>query len=387
MRTLLATAAIFALLSLPASADYKSEFQSYSSAVASGDLAGALTHGEAAWRAAETELGDAPATGVLAYNFGGIASRYAVQKAVEPFERALVIADKVDTGLNRDDIVLRLAEARVNADPSNKDLAHSLAESLKTAPEEEGTLEARAYAWRTLATLQIASGDFDAGFASKFYAAMAFADHAVAVVEKVKPLNKRGLREALYLAGSARITGSSHQQKHLLEAIDILDRALELFPPQESIDAFDPFYAKTIASRLSIRTLASSLPKRRSQPGSGVDSERIVKAASKFDADSMVKWRTERPEFCKVDRVEDVWRERKAPKYPKQAENDGYVVTILVGYDLNETGVERTLILPDFSGAGLGDAAVQSMKSWKLVAPQPEECRKNRLTYFTFDLR
>lgn len=379
MRTLLATAAIFALLSSPASADYKSEYQTYSSAIASGDTAGALSHGEAAWRAAETELGDVQTTAVLAYNFGRLASMYSAQKAIEPFGRALEIAAKVDTGLNRADIALRLAEARVIADPSNTELAQALAGSLKAAPEDEGTLDARARGWRTLAAFEIAIGDYNS--------AMSSADQAVALAQSVKPLDKRLLREALNSAGVARVVGSSHRQKHLLDAIDLLDRALDLFPSQESIDGFDRLYADTIAWRLSIRTFASSLPKSGSRPGSGVDPEKLLRAASKFDADSMVKWRMERPAFCKVDRIEDVWSERKPPKYPTPARNDGNVGTILIGYDLNATGVERAIILADFSAAGFGDAAVESMKDWKLASPQPEECRKNRLMYFTFYLR
>lgn len=51
---------------------YAKHFQTYQAAEAAGDTAKAILAAEAAWQAAETELGDHELTGILAYNYGSV---------------------------------------------------------------------------------------------------------------------------------------------------------------------------------------------------------------------------------------------------------------------------------------------------------------------------
>lgn len=60
MKALFAAIAVAALVSGPAAADHESEYRAYMAALDAGDIATALELGEAAWRAAETQLGDTP---------------------------------------------------------------------------------------------------------------------------------------------------------------------------------------------------------------------------------------------------------------------------------------------------------------------------------------
>ena len=48
-----------------------------------------------------------------------------------------------------------------------------------------------------------------------------------------------------------------------------------------------------------------------------------------------------------------------------QALHKGNVSAVIVGCDLNDTGVERSVLLADFTETGFGEAALASMQAWR----------------------
>jgi outer membrane biosynthesis protein TonB len=87
------------------------------------------------------------------------------------------------------------------------------------------------------------------------------------------------------------------------------------------------------------------------------------------------------PEIC---RTGDIWSERKPPSYPARALRRGSIGAILIGYDVDGTGVSRTVVLTDFTESGFGAAAVNSMKNWRLKPGLDPACWKNLVTIFMF---
>ncbi|MEX0644872.1 MAG: hypothetical protein WD076_06160, partial [Parvularculaceae bacterium] len=169
-----------------------------------------------------------------------------------------------------------------------------------------------------------------------------------------------------------------------------LKSAFPLFPPQKDIDHFDPLLARAISWRRSINAISSSVGADvKIRPGSrlptGEDLATAYKRAMENNSeDDEYTWETPNPEHCPK---ENIWAERKPPSYPRSAINRWYVGAALVGYDLNDVGVERTVIIADFESAGFGAAAVKSMTKWRLVEPLPTECWKNYVTTFMFVIK
>lgn len=155
------------------------------------------------------------------------------------------------------------------------------------------------------------------------------------------------------------------------EAAEQLDRAIVLFPPQKSIDDFHPLFGQAMAWRFSVKALAES-----EDLASALDT-----IDKDLDADAMCRWDQSRPANCKLD-----WETRSGLVYPRSGLNRGEVGSVLVGYDVNESGVERTVVIAGVNGEKFAEAATTAMKTWRLKEPVPAECRTNHLTTFSFIL-
>lgn len=383
MKIRLSAAAAVALLAVsPAFADYKSEYKDYKAAIESRNLEKALEHGEAAWREAETEIGETTTTAVLAYNYAMLAAFAEPAKAIEAFDRAIAIAQKNgDPGaIPLQEALLRRAEARVRVDLENGALAKDLEALLDAAdPADEALVEAQALGWRTLAMFQIRSRQFNR--------AKVTADSGVALASRLDPPDRRLQREILFLAGLARVAGDFRTETDVIEAIALFDRSAQLFPPQKDIDHFDPLLAQTVAWRQSVKALAESYGSTPTiKSGSRLpDGEDLKAAYEQANARSSLEdefyWETPHPDGCVAP---DIWSERKPPSYPPRALRKGSIGAILVGYDVDGTGVTRTVVLADFAEAGFGAAAVESMKDWRLKPGLDPACWKNKITIFMF---
>jgi hypothetical protein len=241
------------VLTTPAAADYKSEYKAYVAALDAGDYKAALNHGEAAWRQAETEIGGNATTAILAYNYAILAADVYPARGVEAFNRAIELAETsaFAGAIPLQEALMRRAETRVRAEPDNDAFTKDLEALLSAADADDATMiEAQAMGWRSLAAIRIREKKPDR--------ARKAADASVALFAKLDPPDPRLQREALFLAGMARIAGDIRTEQDVAEAIVLFDRSASLFPPQRDIDLFDPLLAQAIAWRQSVKALAES---------------------------------------------------------------------------------------------------------------------------------
>lgn len=364
-----------------AAADYKSEYKAYNAAIAEGDVDKALDHGEAAWRQAEDALGETATTAILAYNYAVLVAAIDPSKSLEAFDRAIKIAE-ADGGhsISLKEAILRRSEARVRSNYENNAPIEELDALLMTADSSDATMsEAQVLGWRTLAVARIGS--------RKYAQAKVAADTGAAIAARLDPPAPVLQREILFLAGLARVAGVNRTEEEVYEAVVLFDRTTQLFPPQKDIDHFDRLLAKTIAWRQSLGALADSygsIPtiKTGSRLPDGEDLKSAYERANaRSSVDKQYSWETPPPAICAQQLS---WRERKLPKYPRSAIVKGSIGAILIGYDVNGIGVERSVILADFASAGFGAAAVESMKDWRLEPGSDPACWKNLVTNFNF---
>lgn len=380
-------AIMFALLAgvAAAHADYRSEYKQYAEAFNAGDTEGAVAHAEAAWRAAEEELGDHPTTAILALNFANIISPYAPGRALEAYERALAITRMGMGSLDIFELELRTAETRLTLDIKNHQLGDALGQLLETGEQKsDAPALAMALGWKTFA-IHLSQRD-------KISKAKDAGDLAIKYASALDPREPRLLAEALVLGATLRLATPYRTEEDIIEMVTYLDSSFELFAPQPSIDAFDPLLARAIQLRATAGALASSSD---FKPfiGRGTDThlptgenlaEAFERAEARSDVEQQVTWAEARSPFCSQTYV---WEERKPPSYPRRAIQRIYTGAVLIGYDMSETGVARTVILADADEAGFGDAAEKAMQKWKLAQTVPPQCRRNHLAIFTFTIK
>ncbi len=358
-------AALAFLCASPAVADYKAEYKAYKTALESGDYGAALKHGEEAWRQAEAELGDHEKTAILAYNFAVLAYDFDRAKALAAFRRSLALTERSFGALPAADIRLGIANCDLALDVPNKEKAAALRSLLEAQVDTTPVTFNAAEGWR-LAGLHELN-------AKKFNAAKKSSDKARAIAEKLSPQPKRLIAESLAIGGISRVIGNnSRTNSTIVEAVELLDRAIVMFPPQKSIDSFDPLFSEAMLWRFAIDAMAES-----------EDREQALKRIDKeLDADAMCRWEQSRPADCEI-----VWEARTPPRYSAEAIKKSLIGSVLVGYDLNETGVERSVLIGALNGDALSKAAIKSMATWKLKQPVPEACRKNHVTVFKFVIK
>jgi len=365
-----------------AAADYKSEYRSYNSAIAEGDRVAALTHGEAAWREAEAALGDAPTTAILAYNYAVLVAESNPSKSLEAFDRAIDIAQRSEDAIPLQEARLRRAEARVRAEFENKAYTDELNSLLAASdPTAAGSAaEAQALGWRTVAITKVTARQFNQGKSA--------ADAGLKLGPRIEPPDLRLQRELLFLAGLTRVASDRRSEEDIVEAIALFDRAATLFPPQRDIDHFDPLLAKVIGWRETVGSIANSYgatPTIRTgtRLPDGADLKSAYEnAVARSSLEDLYRWQTTRPAACDAD----IWEKRKPPHYPAIAARRGFIGAILIGHDLDGVGVSRTVVLTDFTDAGFGAVALDSMKHWRLKPGLDPACWKNNITIFTFIL-
>ncbi len=375
------TALVFAvfLSAQPALADYKADYKSYLAALEAGDLAAAAEAGERAWRAAETELGDHKTTAILAFNFANTVAAQNPAKAIEAYERALALVDRGVSDLSQGEVEIALLGSRFDRDPSAS-AARALREALdryRTAgePATDRTIAG----WRRLALSELGGRSRNPTLDE--------VDGYLGEAERIAPPDKRRLAEAQVVAGVGRIAGAKRSDRDIAEAVVLFDRAIAQFPPQAGIDSFDPLLATALAWRGSVKSLISSSG---SDPFFKTGSRIAVtddlrkayeEAEAGYDLNGEASFFAGSPAACAVE-----WAERKPPPYPRGAVIRSSVGTVLIGYDLDETGVDRAVLLADLYGTGFGEAAIKAMDAWRLARPVEPACRKNRLTFFNFIL-
>lgn len=355
-------AAALSIAAPPALADYKAEYKLYAAAVSEGDVEAAIKYGSEAWKQGEVELGDHKTTAILAFNFGNIIYEFDAAKAVPAFERALDLVDRGVSDLDGFDVRLALAASKFATDKENK----ALYKNLETAIAEFEAADRpiafiAADAVKLLAMAQFVEGDHKSSGK--------LAEKAASLAENLTPKPKGLLATAYAIAGISYGADRHRSRADITKSAELLDRAIVLFPPQKGIDAIHPLFAQAMAWRFSVNAIAQS--EGRASALDHLDRD--------LDADAMCRFEQARPANCEIK-----WKKRTPPKYPAKALSKAYVGSVLVGYDLNDTGVERTVLLAGVNGAALADPAIASMLNWELAETPSAECRMNHIVNFSF---
>lgn len=352
-----------------ASADYKAEYRAYMQAFNTGDVAGALAHGEAAWRAAEAELGDSETTAVLAYNYANLVTPYDSAKAIEAYGRALAITDKGIGALPRDEIELRLLSVRLRSALGDAAIAKQLRSKVDAArtggaPASEGS--ARAYT--ALAVHYSRKGDRKN--------ARAVADSAVRDMDSVGDYEKRLMGEALILGAIARVSDTRRDPEDVVTAAVSLDRAFTMFPPQKDIDAFDRLLGLAIAWRLGLSALmnsAGSAPQK--QTGSRIAKGEDYRAAyegvdKSANPGAWFRWADGHEARCSLE-----WGFKGPWGYSNEALNQESAGAAFIGFDVDDTRAIRTVVLGEVRD--FGGYAEKWLNTWRLATPPADGCRRN----------
>lgn len=367
LATVLLVFVVFSSEPLHSAAEHLIEYRAYQQAFETGDVAGALRHGEAAWRAAETALGDDPTTAVLAYNYARLAFTYheTAELARQAYARAIELSNKGIGQLPLGDLEIGLAEVKLILKQEERASADRLGELLgQRRSRGEAPTDVSAHAWKTLAQYRLRR--------KQRTAASEMADIAASEANQLQPPDVDLQADALILGALARLsfTGASRSQRRVDEATERLDQAIDMFPAQKTIDGFDRSLAQALLLRGSITSMMRS----------GF----YGRETEQRDLAGMIPVDQEGSAHC--PRIDDALN-RTPVIFPDEAQKDGRVGAVLVGVDFNETAVERVVVLAEPSEGGFGTAAIAGISGWTLTEPFAEECRTNLFTMVSFVLK
>ncbi len=374
MRLLFAAVFIaFALYPICAAGAEKTHLQyykAYNAALEAGDFEAAATEGEAAWRAAEIELGDVQTTAVLAYNYASLIYFRRPEQAIEPLERVVEIAGADNEIFGDEAPGLMLSLVKAVSDNENKDAKKHLLGQLESPTVAPSLLSARG--WIHLSTYELQRKRFKKSF-----------KNATIALEQYEPYRNEVPLEvatAYITRGVANIAGFSRKDDEIIQANQDFIEAVSLFPPQVDIETFDPLLATAVAWNLVSKSAAHADHPDRPRAGS-----RLKDKPLELDPIENIKWTTPRYPYegCGLE-----WKSRPAPKYPNTDSYKGYLGGVLIGYHFDGTKVTGARILAEVpEQSQFGEATLKILERWELKAPPAEECRRDRLTsvVFTFD--
>lgn len=358
-------AALFVALPAIASggaAGYVEEYRQYNEALAAGDTEAAGAHALAAWKAAESALGDHKTTAVLAYNYGQLMLFATPEAALPALQRAQDLQDAGIAELPVADLNVYLTFARFRANDAN---AGSLRRALKAREEsgEPASIEV-GHIWLELAVFDINS--------YKYPLAAESAEKAEAAIEAAAPQDRRTRAQAIMIQGAAALLPLNRFLSSIEKAHAHFERAMWLFPPQKDIETFDPILAQLAAWDLTARALV----------GGSQTEYRANQILSEWrEAPVLLKRDAEYGE-CKIE-----WEERKPPRFPHEAADKNYAGATFIGFHLDEDGgVRDARILAEVPKAVFGETALKAVRAWRAKASSEiePECKTDLLTYITF---
>ena len=185
------------------------------------------------------------------------------------------------------------------------------------------------------------------------------------------------LASTLVLGAMTRVAGNKRDKEDVAEAIEMLDEAIDLFPPQVSIESFDPLLAKALAWRAATRAAVLS----DNSFMDGVQSRR-----HKEPDTARVKWtgQTRRAENCEFD-----WKKDNKPRYPSSGVVRNMLSGVVIGYHFDATGrTTGARILSEVPAESeFGRATLKAIKGWSLKSPPKPGCRFNNLLIMHFYIK
>jgi tetratricopeptide (TPR) repeat protein len=362
--------ALFLAASLPVNlsaqdADYLQAYRDYQTAFETGNVAAALTHGEAAWRGADAALGDHPTTAVLAYNYARLAFPFpaTAERAEQAYQRALALTRRGIGGLDARDVEIGLAEVRLimqkDARAASGDLTRLLRDRQEAAVPAS---DLSAHAWKTLASEHLRQG--------LWTTAAQYADISASEAASLTPPDRDVLIDAYMFGAMARLSepAVSRPASRITEAVERLDRTIAMYPAQTSIDSFDKRLAMALVWRASVEVMQRS-----GKGGQIGDLSKLTEVIPMAAVD--------RPENC--PELAEVLVQTPI-SFPTGGVQQGDVGAVLFGLDLNAAGVERVVILGEPQGGLFGAEVTRVVKTWQLKAAVPPGCDRNWVTFAFF---
>ena len=394
---MLAACAAAALLAVPSAAHpqgqaggaqagktHLAEFKAFSDATAAGDRDAVLRHGEAAWRAAEAELGDHETTALLAQNFVYEAIWTAPDAARPAATRALALGQ---AGLGLSNLPLpelEIADAYLQATekPRSRERRRRLTAALTA---EDAPLTAlRIGAAQRAANLLVEEDDHEAAYvvASTLARALDAEDDlppgvlALTNMQRVVAM----LAPKKYRSGlpSERLTIRADWKDRLKDAHVLIDHTTALFEPQVDIEDFDPLFAASYAWHSVIMALQHShkieVPEDWTFEGRRMTPATPAIAGRETEDEAPV---------CPI-----AWKERRL-RYPPGAQGKRYIGGVLLGYHLTPEGrVEGARILSEVPADRFGQAILSQVEDWEAETDGVEpDCLRNQVVSVQFVMR
>jgi tetratricopeptide (TPR) repeat protein len=362
-------------LTVPSSAqsDHVAHYKAYSEALNRGDPIAAVEHAEAAWRAAETELGDNQTTAILAYNFANQIYYPRPADAIAPLKRVIELTGESSElfGAEEPGIMLLYVEARTDDKPREKNNAlRRILTDRETTNSPQNLLAARA--WIYLFTVDIQKKRYRRAQQSAAYAIRHYKQYQSSLTHEAA--------QAYIAEGIARVAGPTRNAGDLREAVELFNQAIELFPPQLNIESFDPLLATSVAWQLIAHAANTT-----DNPGRPKLGSRIPRNPSNLASIAKVKWVTPQPDphECEFD-----WEKHKIPTFPDSALIKGYLGGVLIGYHIDGKQVVGARILAEVPRQSeFGEVTLEAVKTWELAAEPSVDCRSNILTSVRFSIR
>lgn len=337
------------------------EFKAYSDALAAGDENAAATHAEAAWRAAEEELGDHETTAILAENVVFEVIWTDPDTARPAAARALALRQAGHAGGSLTPAEIEVADAYLSAieKPRSKERRARLEAAIAADRATGRDLGAFAVQTSQNGALVLAqAGDHEraylvaTGLAGEL-ARMEGAPPALLAVADLQRLVSM-IAEGKWRAGLGgnRATIRPDWEDRLRDARVLVEHAAGRFEPQAGIEAVDPNLAAAHAWRSVILALQAThhidMPEGWTFEGAGLP-ERGPLIAGQMPVGA-----------CPI-----AWTKRKLT-YPAGAQRRGFVGGVLLGYHLTEDGrVEGARILGEVPADRFGDKILAQVEKWR----------------------
>ena len=347
-------------------------YKQYNEALAAGDFAAAAEAGEQAWRAAEADLGDHQTTAILAYNYASLIYFNAPGKAVEPLERVIAIVGEGSTMFGAEPPELMLSFVRTSLD-SDRQLVTNLRTRLATAEStnpETTLLSARG--WFVVGSKELSR--------RRFRNAVDALSNALRHFESFRTFAPMEIATTLIARGVSYVAGQNRTNDDIVNANYDFNNAIALFPPQTSIETFDPLLATAVAWDAVARIAADSDNSEGLTPGSNFE-----RKAPELKGDELIKWAGERPPAgsCELD-----WKPRKRVSFPTADAVRGSIGGVFLGYHIEGTKVVGARVLAEVpERSRFGERALSAVSTWELKTPLVNKaCGRNLMVTYHFIL-
>lgn len=344
---------------------YIDAFKDYSAALDRNDIPAAIGHGETAWEAAEAELGDNELTAILAFNYGSLVIMSDPDKGKKPLKRAEKLAKAGVAPLPMDKLKAYLAYVDYAAGPDQASV-NVVRPALDAIAVNGAPALEDSFMWQNIAYTEAKQ--------FRLWNAGPFAQGVIAALEGSGAAASGGsvLNNALMIRAASRLSGRERTPTNIALAHDDLDRIIETYGPQDSVEAFDPVLAEAYAwhalGHRELDDMGEVMP----------DHDHANNAPY---PNMFANWEGA-PEDCGA-----VWKRQPKGDFSSSGVYPGFVSAVLITYDIDGSGkIKNEKVLSAVPNGTIAATAMRTFKRWRLeTAPKDHPgCRKNQVATFAY---